>query len=427
MTIPWQHTVLGIVLGAGIAASAPASTLTDLLRQTLDNPGIAGRTLQLEAATDDASGATLRYAGQASVFAGRNHFDSARVVGIFTPGVSSLPAPVAQDITQYGIGYHLPVDVFGVIAAERELATANQSIAQLLLRQETLLRLHQTLTAYVRLQALAAQAEALQTRQQQLDLYARRIQEEVELGRTAQVNLSLVQSDLARLTAQQRILEGNRRAALAMMKASADATEVALDPVLMVPPMQSAAAQTSLPVAVAREQQGIAEAAAQRTRRSLLPSFSVDGQYTNYRGAGMAPHAWAVGLNMNLPLDPGRLRGSSAAMQRAAATKDLAQAVEADTLAQIATLEANYQAAVGNADALDAEIGHRRAIVLVEREKWQLGAGTTEALLYQERLLLETENAATDARAQAATAWSGMQLLLGTPAAQYIESLESKP
>ena len=50
-----------------------------------------------------------------------------------------------------------------------------------------------------------------------------------------------------------------------------------------------------------------------------------------------------------------------------------------------------------------------------------------EALLYQERNLLDVQYAYADARAQATTAWSGMQVLLGTPSTEYINSLEITP
>ena len=422
-----QRTVLGVLMGLALTGVARGSELTDLLRRTLDNPAIAASELQSQAAAEDARAADLRYLGQANLFAGNNHYDAARVVGIFTPGVTPLPAPVSQDITQYGIAYHLPVDVFGVIAAERKQARASGAMAQLLARQETLLRLHQTLAAYVRLQALAAQAEALKVEQKQLEVYAKRVREEVGLGRTAKLDLSLVQSDLARLAAQQSVFEGNRRAASAMLEASANADAPMMDASIVVPELQPADAQASLPVTLAREQQTATDEAAQKIRRNLFPSFSVDSQYVNYDGAGVQPHAWVVALNMNIPLDPSGIQSASAAMQRARAAHDQSQAVQADTLSQMSALEANYQSAADNAKALAAEVEHRQEVVAVEREKWQLGAATMDALLYQERNLLDAQYALADARAQATTAWSGMQTVLGTPSAQYINSLEARP
>lgn len=424
---PAKSALLGILIGLSLTASAQASDLTGLLRRTLDNPAIAARELQLQAAARDASASDLRYFGQASVFAGRYSYDSPRIVGIFTPGVTPLPVPVARDISQYGVSYRLPVDVFGIIAAERAQTGASQATAQLLARQETLLRLHQTLAAYVRLQALAAQSQALQAEQKQLEAYANRVREEVKLGRTAKLDLSLVQSDLARLAARQAVFAGNQRAALAALEASANTTAPTVSATIMVPSLQNADTQTSLPVALAREQETAADASARKARRSLFPAFSVDSQYTNYNGAGVQPHAWGVGLNMNIPLDPVGIQSASAARQRAQAAHDQALAAQADTQSQIATLEANYGSAVGNGRALAAEVEYRQEVVAIEREKWQLGASTLDALLYQERNLLDVQFALADARAQAATAWSGMQTLLGTPSAQYIESLEVKP
>lgn len=426
----WQQTALTILLGIGMAGIAQASELTDLLRQTLDNPGISARELQSQAANEDATAANMRYFGQASVFAGQTRYESPRIVGVFAPGVTPLPVPVSNDITQYGVNYHLPVDVFGSIAAERKQAQAGRATAQLLERQETLLRLHQTLGAYVRLQALAAQSQALQAEQKQLEVYADRVREEVKLGRTAKMDLSLVQSDLARLAAQQAIFSGNRRAAIAALKASANATNPVISATIDVPALQDTDAQASLPVLLANEQQKAADAANQKAHRNLWPAFSVDSQYANFNGGGLVtqPHnVWSVGLNMNIPIDPAGMKSASAASQRAQVAQQQAQAVQADTIAQIATLEANYQSAVGNASALAAEVEHRQEVVTIEREKWQLGASTMDALLYQERNLLDVQYAYADARAQAATAWSGMQVLLGTPSAEYIHSLEITP
>ena len=426
----WQQTALSALLGIGLAGNAQASDLTDLLRQTLDNPGISARELQSQAAGQDATAANLRYLGQVSVFAGQTRYESPRIVGVFAPGVTPLPIPVSNDITQYGVNYHLPVDVFGSIAAERNQAQAGKATAQLLERQETLLRLHQTLGAYVRLQALAAQSQALQAEQKQLEVYADRVHEEVKLGRTAKIDLSLVQSDLARLAAQQALFAGNQRAALAALKASANAENPVISAAIDVPVLQSADAQASLPVLLAKEQEKSADAANQKAHRTLWPAFSVDSQYASFNGGGLVtqPHnVWSVGINMNIPIDPVGMQSASAASQRALAAQQQAQAAQADTAAQIATLEANYQSAIGNASALDAEVEHRQEVVTIQREKWRLGASTMDELLYQERNLLDVQYAYADARAQAATAWSGLQVLLGTPSAEYIHSLEITP
>ena len=423
----WQLTAL---LCIGLAGIAQASDLTDLLRQTLDNPGIAARELQSQAAGEDATAANMRYFGQASVFAGQTRYESPRIVGVFAPGVTPLPVPVSNDITQYGVNYHLPVDVFGSIAAERKQAQAGRATAQLLERQETLLRLHQTLGAYVRLQALAAQSQALQAEQKQLEVYAGRVREEVKLGRTAKMDLSMVQSDLARLAAQQAIFSGNQRAAIAALKASANATNPVISSTIDVPALQDTDAQASLPVLLANEQQKAADAANQKAHRNLYPAFSVDSQYANFNGGGLAtqPHnIWSVGINMNIPIDPVGMKSASAASQRANVAQQQAQAAQADTIAQLATLEANYQSALGNAGALAVEVEHRQEVVAIQREKWRLGASTMDELLYQERNLLDVQYAYADARAQAATAWSGMQVLLGTPSAEYIHSLEITP
>ncbi|HUW25598.1 MAG TPA: TolC family protein [Gallionella sp.] len=425
-----QRIALGVLFGLGLTEIAQASDLTVLLQHTLDNPGITASELQSQAATEDASAANMRYLGQANVFAGQYRYDSPRIVGVFAPGVTPLPVPVSQDITQFGVNYHLPVDLFGVIAAERKQAQADRITAQLLYRQETLFRLHQTLAAYVRLQALTAQALALKTEQIQLEDYASRVREEVKLGRTAKLDLSLVQSELAGLAAQQAVFEGNQHSALAALKASANVTDPVISTFIGVPALKNTDAQASLPVLLAKEQEKAADAAAQKTHRSLFPAISVDSQYTGFNGAGVAaqPHnVWMVGLDINIPFDPTAMKIASATKQRAQAARDQSLSVQADTLSQISVLKANYLSAVGNAKALATEVEHRLEVVAVERDKWQLGAATMETLLYQERNLLDAQYALADSRAQATTAWSGMQLLLGTPSTQYINSLDTQP
>ncbi len=421
------RNALSVLLGFALTGTAHASELTDLLQHTLENPAIAASDLQSQAAGKDVSAANLRYLGQANLFSGSYRYNMPRVVGIFTPGVTPFPVPASQDITQYGASYHLPVDVFGVIAAERKQAQAGNTTAQLLARQETLLRLHQTLAAYVRLQALAAQSRALSAEQKQLETYAKRVREEVKIGRTAGLDLSLVQSDLSRLAAQQTIFDGNQFAALAALKASANMVATTIAEKIVVPELQNNNVQASLPVALAKAQETAAEALAQEAHRSLLPAFSIDTQYDNYDGALVQRHAWVLGLNMNIPLDPGGIQRASASMQRARAAKEQLLAVQADTISQISALEANYQSSIGNARALASEVEHRQEVVDVEREKWRLGAGTLDELLYEERNLLDAQYTLADASALAATAWSGMQILLGTPSDKYIDSLGVKP
>ncbi len=256
----WKQMLPSVLFGMSLTGIAQANNLTELLRQTLDNPAISAREMQLQAATEDASAANMRYFGQASVFAGQSTYDSPRIVGVFAPGVTPLPVPVSSDITQFGVNYHLPVDLFGSISAERQQAQANKTAAQLLERQETLLRLHQTLGAYVRLQALSIQSQALLTEQKQLEVFAERVREEVKLGRTAKIDLSQLQSDLSRLAAQQAIFAGNQRAAYAALKASANVIDPMISAIIEVPVLQKSDAQESLPVLLANEQLKAAEA-----------------------------------------------------------------------------------------------------------------------------------------------------------------------
>jgi len=421
------HAVLAAgLLTFGLSGMSGASELTDLLQRTLDNPSIAARTGQAESARHDVGAADLRYFGHASLFASRTRFEDARVVGIFTPGVTPLPVPVAQDINQYGVTYTLPVDVFGVIAAERAQARAGRQSAELLARQETLLRLHQTLSAYVRLQALAQQVAALATQKQQMDANARRIRAEVKLGSAAGLDLSLVQSDLARLNAQQTVLDGNRRAALASLQAAAGTSTAALTAAMVVPHLLQAEAQASLPVALARVQSKAADAAADNAKRSLLPVFAVNAQYAQYSGADVNRDAWSVGVNMTLPLDAAAFRSESAAVARAQAAADQVRAAQNDSVAQITALEAGYQMALANAQALTTEIEHRTQVVTIEREKWRLGASTMEDLLRQERDRLDAQFQLADAEAQAALAWSSIQVLQGTAPGIYIQAWDTK-
>ncbi|MFN3397711.1 MAG: TolC family protein, partial [Sulfurimicrobium sp.] len=206
---PFQPKRLAILLlaAAGVCAQAQAGELGDVLRAALDHPAVAARKRQVEGAEGDLSAATAQYFGRGSLIADRTRYEDQRVVGIYVPGQT---APLYKDdaIIRYGVSYALPVDVFGVIAAAREKLKNNLAAAELLARQETLLRLHQAGNAYVRKQALQAQADALRVQRERVEASAERVRKEAELGRAAEIDVRLAQSEVARLSADEARLKG---------------------------------------------------------------------------------------------------------------------------------------------------------------------------------------------------------------------------
>lgn len=405
------------MLSAGNPASA--GPLGEVLNAALDHPAVQAREQQVEGARGDLSAATAQYLGRGSLIADRTRYEDKRVVGVYVPGQTT---PLLKDdgITRYGVAYVLPVDVFGVIAASREKAKNNLAISELLSRQEGLLRMHQAGGAYVRMQALQAQADALRIQRERVEVSVERVRKEVELGRSAGVDLRLAESEVERLRADEARLKGSIGETRAdLIDASGLDPEITSQPIL-IPEWTSLNADETLTARLADAKARAAEANASEVRRTLLPAFSLAGDYFTNQGDGSDMNTWAIMGRMTIPFDLGAHLRASAEGARALAAADDRRATLRATRHQIAALQSAYDSARADASALEKEIAYRSEVVDVDQERWRLGAQTLEYLLRQRRDLLDAQYRLADARARAAAAWSSAQVLAGTPPEAYI-------
>lgn len=404
----------------GFSGNAAAGPLGDVLRAALEHPSVLARNQQADAARTDVSAATAQYLGRGNLIADRTGYDGDRIVGVYVPG--QLAAPIKDDrITRYGIVYTLPVDVFGVISAARDKAKNNLAASELIARQESLLRLNQAGNAYVKKVALQMQADALRIQRQRVEASAERVRKEIELGRTAGVDMQLVESELARLRADEARLQGiigeNRADLIDASGLDPDTTGQRI----VIPEWNLMTADEALPVRLADTRARALQAGASELRRSLLPSFSVGAEYYNNRGGGNDMDTSALMARMTIPLDAATTLRSSAESARAFAADNDRLATLRSAEHQISALRASYDSSRADADALEKEIVYRTEVVEVDQERWRLGSQTLENLLRQRRDLLDASYRLADARARAAAAWSSAQILAGASPETYIE------
>ena len=405
---------------------AQAGELADLLRASLDHPRASARAGDVAAAGDDLKAAEARYYGQGSLQAGLSRYEHPRVVGMFTPGVDLLPADTGRDIARAGVIYSLPVDVFGVVAKARERAESNLQAARLVAAQDRLGRLHQTASAWFRLQALVRQSEALGKLKASVTAFRDRLVKEVQLGKSARVNQRLAESEYQRVLADEAQLTAQVDTALAELEEAAGQRRRPADPNIPLPPWREPALAETLPVQLAATRASAARARAEESRRGNRPQLSLNGSWFDQHGGGADNAVWEAGVQLSMPLTPSAWRSTDADAARARVAEDERRAAERDTVKQLAALKAAYDSARVGVTALEAEATYRTEVVAVEREKTRLGAQTLENLLRTERDLLDAEYRLAASRAQAANAWSAAQVLAGAPEAEYIETLERK-
>ncbi len=405
---------------------AQAGELADLLRATLDHPRANARAGDVAAAGDDLKAAEARYYGQGSLQAGLTRFEHPRVVGMFTPGVDFLPADTSRDIARAGVNYSLPVDVFGVIAKARKRAESNLQAARLNAAQDRLSRLHQTASAWFRLQALVRQSEALGKLKASVTAFRDRLVKEVALGKSARVNQRLAESEYQRVLADEAQLTAQVESTLAELEEASGQRRRPADTAIPLPAWREPALAETLPVKLAATRASAARARAEESRRGNRPQLSLNGSWFDQHGGGADNAVWEAGVQLSVPLTPSGWRSTDAESARARVAEDERRAAERDTVKQLATLKAAYESARVGVTALEAEATYRTEVVAVEREKTRLGAQTLENLLRTERDLLDAEYRLASSRAQAAYAWSAAQVLAGSPEAEYIEALDAK-
>lgn len=416
----------GLLVVLMLVSPARAGELGDLLQAALQHPQARAAASQAEAARAQKDAATGRYFGSAALSAGWHNYEGQRVVGVYTPGTPGAPL-IADRISQAGLAYSLPVDLFGVIAANRERAQYDLDAAELLARQQTLLKLHQTAGAYLTLQALLRQREALVLYRQRVEATHRRIRKEVELGKAAGVDARYAESELARLAADEAVLNG------ALIQAQADLEEAGSREKFLptradipVPAWEDATPDATLPARIAQARREAARAQADESRQALLPSLSLDANYFRNAGGGDNRDTWAVGGVVSLPLGVSQYRQADAQRLNARAAAEQGEAAARDSARQLANLRAAYDAATADALAMEKEAAYREQVAAVQREMQRLGSQTLENLFRHERDLLDARFRLAQARARAGVAWSAAQVLTGLPTENYIARMDAK-
>lgn len=425
MNMKFQTLLLLAMVAAGSPNVVLAGELGDLLRASLEHPRAAARSGDVAAANDDLKAAGARYFGQGGLVAGLSRYEHPRVVGVYTPG-DPMPADTSRDIARAGVVYSLPIDLFGVVTKARERAENNLQAARLVQSQDRITRLHQTASAWFRLQALLRQGEALGKLKASVAAFRDRLAKEVALGKSARVNLRLAESESQKVLADEAQLAAQIETTLAELEEASGQRRRPADPAIPLPPWHEAALSETLPVKLAVSRASAARARAEESRRGNRPQLSLNGSWFDQHGGGADNAVWEASVLLTLPLTPSGWRQADAEGARAGAAEDERRAVERETAKQLATLKATYESARAGVAALEAEAAYRAEVVAVEREKTRLGAQTLENLLRTERDLLDAEYRSAATRAQAAFAWSAAQVLAGMPETEYIEILERK-
>ncbi|MDD5241820.1 MAG: TolC family protein [Sulfuricella sp.] len=422
----WCRLAPAALAALTLGSMAQAGELGDLLRAALQHPQVRAAASQTGAAQAQKEAATGRYLGNAVLSAGSHQYEGQHVVGVFAPGAPGAPL-ISDRITQTGLTYSLPVDIFGVIAANRERAQHDLAAAELLYRQQTLLKLHQTTSAYLTLQALLKQREALVIYRQRIEATHQRIRKEVELGRAAGVDARYAESELARLVADEAQLNG------ALIQAQADLAEASSREKFLptraeihVPAWESVTADATLPSQIAQARREAARAQAEENRQALLPSLSLDTNYFRNSGGGDHRDTWAVGGVVSLPLGVSQYRQAEAQRLVARAAAEQSEAAERDSARQMASLHAAYDAATADGLAMEREAVYREQVAAVQREMQRLGSQTLENLFRHEHDLLDARYRLAQAKARAGSAWSAAQVLSGLPIEDYIARMDAK-
>lgn len=418
-------TLPAAITGMLFSLAVNAGELTDLLRDTLQHPQLRAAATQTDAARAQQSAATGRYFGSAALSAGWHRYEGPRIVGVFVPGPGT---PLTSDtITQAGVNYSLPVDIFGVIAANRERAKHDTTAAELAARQQALLKLHQAGSTFFSLQALLKQKEALASYRQRVEAAHARIKKEVELGKAAGVDARYAESEMMRLAADETALQGAIAQAQAdLQEASGREAFLPSSPLLPPPDWNDTSADATLPAQIARTREASLRAQANENRRSLYPSFSLDANYFLNHGGGGERDTWAVGGVVSLPLGASAYKQAEAQSLTAQAAAEQKEAALRDAERQLVSLKSAYQAARADMAAMEKEIAYREEIVSIQREMQRLGSQTLENLFRHERDLLDARYRLAESSARAAAAWSSAQVLAGLEPESYIARWEHK-
>jgi outer membrane protein TolC len=417
---------LSLLFSMAFSFAAEAGELGDLLQATLSHPQIRASAGQTEAAQAMQDAADGKYFGSAVISTGWHRYEDLRVVGVFAPG-RTQPSLTSDRIAQTGLSYSLPIDVFGVISANRERAKHDLRAAELLGRQQTLLKLHQAANAFLTLQSLRKQQDALDLSRKRVEATYQRVRKEFELGKTAGVDARYAESEVARLKSDEAVLGGAIAQVQADLEDASGKGKYLPDSSRVHVPGWMTSSTPSLPVQIAEARQQSSQAQADESRRSLLPSFSLDANYfRNSIPGGDQRNTWAIGGVISLPLGVSQYRLAGAQKIAAAAAVEQSEASRRDTERQLASLKASYDAGLADAAAMEKEVSYREEVAHVEQNMHRLGNQTLENLFRHERDLLDARYRLAQAWMRAAAAWSAAQIVSGLPTDTYIAQMDAK-
>ncbi|MDP3672406.1 MAG: TolC family protein [Telluria sp.] len=419
-----QVRIVSLLFGAALSSDLLAAELATLLQNVLQHPQIQAASIQTEAARAQKDAASARYFGSAMLSAGWHRYEDRRIVGVYTPGTSMLPLS-SERIVQSGLNYTLPVDLSGVIAANQERAQHDLRASHLLARQQTLLKLHQATNAYIALQGLLKQRAALTLSRQRVDATYQRTNKEFELGKAAGVDVRYAESELARLNADEAVLDG------ALAQAQADIAEASgqngflpAAATIRIPSWR-VPADDALPVQIAQARQQSAQALAEESRRALHPAITLDANFFRNSAPGDGHrNTWVVGAVLSLPLGVSQYRQASAHKLAAAAAAEQSEAARRDAGRQFASLSAAYDSALADAASLAKEVRYREEVAQIQQNMQRLGNQTLENLFRHERDLRDARYRLAQAEGRAATAWSAAQVVIGLPVDSYIAQID---
>jgi outer membrane protein TolC len=394
-----------------------------MLRASLAHPSVSASRLQVEAARDLLSAEHDRYWGTGGASVATSRYEDQRFVGVLSP-TTLTNLPFDRDITTYGVFYRLPIDLAGAIAAAKRAATHDLTAAQLDERQTSLLTLHSTTSAYVRLQALERRNQVLAIQRERVQQTVERVTQQVVTEQASIAELRLAEAELARLEADEERLAGAVEEALAALEEASGQRGLPASTDILVPSWPDYPDESLQPVALARARSESATARAEASRRSLLPKVSVGADYFQFESGADTPDAWSINASVTVPLDPAGWKRSSAARAQAEAAEQLQQAALRQSQRNWVTLKASYQAALADAQASAKEIEARQEVVRVQAELQRVGMETLENFNRQQRDLLEAESRRASATANAVISWSAAQVLIGSQPGDYISALD---
>lgn len=413
-----------LLAGLAVGTSAAAGELGELLRASLAHPAVAARAAAREAAAHQLDAARRRSLGAASLVAEAARYEGERFVGVLSPAALGA-MPFSRDLSRYGVAYRLPVDLAGAIAAARRAAQSGLEAARLAERQAALLKLHDTASAYVRLQALLHQVQVLKVQQARVEQTIERVQREVEIGQSALVDLRLAESEQARLHSERTRLEAAIEEALTALEEASGRRRLPSQVLSAAPAWPEGGIEGALPLELAEARAQAEAARAEEAQRQLWPAFSLGADYFQFDSGALPPDTWTVSARVSLPIDPAAWARADAARAQARAAREEREAARRDVARQWAALRSAYDTARADAEAIQQEIAAREEVVRVQSELLRVGMAPMEEFLRQQRDLREAEARGTEARARAIVAWSAAQVLLGTPVERYIETLDS--